>query len=66
MCLSLDSLRLSVREVSTEREREAGNRDRERETGNISWTWEVVSQSGLAKVVCQRGGYREGEGGGEK
>ena len=52
MYLSLDSLRLSVREVSTERERE-------KETGNSSWTWEVVSQSGLAKVVCQRGEYRE-------
>ena len=30
-------------------------------TGNSSWTWEVVSQSGLAKVVCQRGEYRERE-----
>ena len=57
LCLSLVSLKLSVREVSTEREREGEKnrdrgRERERETGNISWTWEIVSQSGLAEVVC--------------
>ena len=33
--------------------------------GTEGWLWEAAPQSGLAKVVCQRGEFREsGKGGG--
>ena len=35
--------------------------------GTEGWLWEAAPQSGLAKVVCQRGEFREsGKGDGER